>query len=167
VLEAARADLRARLAAASLAPPAFNIEVFVHPTTGDFTGATGQPAWVAAVTTSARRIETQPLQTLTRRRILATTLRHEYAHAVIEALSDGRAPRWLVEGLAAHFAGEGAALARSEPPHKLSLEMIEKNLLKPVSAAEMRALYAAAYREVNAIIRQEGEAGIWRRVARS
>ena len=167
VLEAARADLRARLAAASLAPPAFNIEVFVHPTTGDFTGATNQPAWVAAVTTSARRIETQPLQTLTRRRILATTLRHEYAHAVIEALSDGRAPRWLVEGLAAHFAGEGAALARSEPPHKLSLEMIEKNLLKPVSAAEMRALYAAAYREVNAIIRQEGEAGIWRRVARS
>jgi len=31
----------------------------------------------------------------------------------------------------------------------------------------MRALYAAAYREVNAIIRQEGEVGIWRRIARS
>jgi hypothetical protein len=35
------------------------------------------------------------------------------------------------------------------------------------SAAEMRALYAAAFREVNALIRAEGEANVWRRVARS
>jgi hypothetical protein len=30
----------------------------------------------------------------------------------------------------------------------------------------MRALYAAAFREVAALIRAEGEANVWRRVAR-
>ncbi|HKP72747.1 MAG TPA: SpoIID/LytB domain-containing protein, partial [Pyrinomonadaceae bacterium] len=166
-LEAARRDVRARLASASVSFPALGVlEVFVHETTGDFTGATGKPAWVAA-TTRGRRIELQPLSTLRRRNVLAPTLRHEYAHAVIEALSRGRAPLWLAEGLAAHVAGEGAMLARHESKQKFSAEELEKRLAAPASAAEMRSLYAAAFREVNALIRAEGEAGVWRRVARS
>ncbi|HYP02131.1 MAG TPA: hypothetical protein VER76_18210, partial [Pyrinomonadaceae bacterium] len=165
-LEAARSDVRARLSAASLASPALGVlEAFVHETTGDFTGATGKPAWVAAVT-NGRRIELQPLTTLDKRGVLATTLRHEYAHAVINALARGRAPLWLSEGLAAHVAGEGARLTRSVPQQKVSLEELERKLAAPASAAEMRALYAAAFREVNALIRAEGEANVWRRVAR-
>jgi stage II sporulation protein D len=171
VLEAVRADVRGRLAAASLAFPALGVlEVSVHETTGDFTGATGQPAWVAATTTTrgVRRIELQPLATLRQRGVLAPTLRHEYAHAVIHALSRARAPLWLAEGLAAHVANEGARLTRVEPKQKLSLEDLEKRLAQtPASAAGMRALYAAAFREVNALIRAEGEASVWRRVARS
>jgi hypothetical protein len=170
-LEAARADVRGRLAAASLAMPALGVlEVMVHETTGDFTGATGQPAWVAATTTTrgARRIELQPLATLRRRGVLAPTLRHEYAHAVVAALSRSRAPLWLTEGLAAHVANEGAQLTRAESKQKLSLAELEKRLGQPAaSAAEMRALYAAAFREVSALIRAEGEANVWRRVARS
>ncbi|HEX8632742.1 MAG TPA: SpoIID/LytB domain-containing protein [Pyrinomonadaceae bacterium] len=167
VLEAARADVRSRLAAASMAAPALGVvEVFVHATTGDFTGATGQPAWVAAVT-RGRRIELQPLSTLARRGVLAPTLRHEYAHAVIDALSRSRAPRWLSEGLAAHVAGEGRALARHASPEKLSRDELEKRLAAHTTAAGMRALYAAAFREVGALIRAEGEASVWRRVARS
>jgi stage II sporulation protein D len=165
-LEAARADMRSRLDAAGVALPARGtLEVFVHETTGDFTGATGQPAWVAA-TTRGRRIESQPLTMLARRGLLAPTLRHEYAHAVIHALSRGRAPLWLAEGLAAHVAGEGASLTRHAPREKLSLADLEKRLAAPASAAEMRALYAAAFREVGALIRAEGEASVWRRVAR-
>lgn len=172
VLEAARADVRGRLAAASLAMPALGVlEVTVHETTGDFTGATGQPAWVAATTTTmrgTRRIELQPLATLRQRGVLAPTLRHEYAHAVISALSRSRAPLWLSEGLAAHVANEGARLTRLESRQRLSLADLEKRLAQPAaSAAGMRALYAAAFREVNALIRAEGEAHVWRRVARS
>jgi stage II sporulation protein D len=166
VLEAARGDVLSRLAAASVAAPALGVlEVFVHPTTGDFTGATGKPAWVAA-TTRGRRIELQPLSTLGRRGITAPTLRHEYAHAVINALSRGRAPLWLSEGLAAHVAGEGRMLTRHAPGGKLSLEDLERRLAAPANAADMRSLYAAAFREVSALIRAEGEANVWRRVAR-
>jgi stage II sporulation protein D len=169
-LEAARADVRTRLAAASIAMPALGVlEAFVHATTGDFTGATGQPAWVAAATTRGRRIELQPLATLGKRGVLVPTLRHEYTHAVIDALSRSRAPRWLAEGLAAHVAGEGRALTRGGAAReKLSREDLEKRLAAtPATPTQMRALYAAAFREVGALISAEGEANVWRRVMRN
>lgn len=166
-LEAARADLLRRLANASLPAPALpTVEVFAHATTGDFVASTGQPAWVAAATRGAR-IELQPVATLSRRRILPQTVRHEFAHVVVSALSRGRAPRWLAEGLAAHFAGEGQRLSRHAPEKKLSLEELEARLARPASAEETRALYAAAYREVAALVRAEGESSVWRRAARS
>ncbi|HYX40354.1 MAG TPA: hypothetical protein VE821_01590, partial [Pyrinomonadaceae bacterium] len=167
-LEAARADMQQRLTAASLDLPALPVlEIVAHETTGDFVGATGQPAWAAAAT-RGRRIELQPLATLRKRGVLTTTLRHEYAHAVIDALSKGRAPRWLAEGLAVYAAGEGVMLARvAAPKQRLSTDELEQQLAQPASAAEMRVLYAAAYREVVALIRKEGEANIWRRVAHS
>ena len=165
-LESARADLSARLSAASLnAGRLPNTEVFVHGSTGDFVGSTGQAHWVAAVT-RGRRIETQPLDVLRRRGVLERVLRHEYAHVVLESLGRGRAPRWLVEGLAIHFAGEAATLARAEPKTTTSLEELDRRLASPATSAEMRALYAAAYREVAALIRREGEAGAWRRALR-
>src|SRR5205085_2384700 len=157
-LEAARTDMQQRLAAASLDLPALPVlEIVAHETTGEFVGTTGQPAWAAAAT-RGRRIELQPLATLRKRGVLTTTLRHEYAHAVIDALSKGRAPRWLAEGLAVYAAGEGVMLARvAAPKQRLSTDELEQQLAQPASAAEMRALYAAAYREVLALIRKEGE----------
>ncbi|HEY9281980.1 MAG TPA: hypothetical protein VIP46_00860, partial [Pyrinomonadaceae bacterium] len=137
-----------------------------HETTGEFVAATGQPAWVAAATRGAR-VELQPLSALGRRRILPQTLRHELAHVVVSALSRNRAPRWLAEGLAAHFAGEGRQLSRHAPQQKLSLDELEARLARPASAAETRSLYAAAYREVAALVRAEGESSVWRRAARS
>jgi len=164
-LEAVREDLARRLAAASLRPAEPSVvEVIIHNRTPDFVAATGQPWWVAAVT-RGRRIELQPLSTLRRRSVLTTTLRHEYTHLVIEALGGGRTPRWLAEGLAVHVAGEGAMLARFEPAAQLTRDELEQRLARPGSPQEMRALYAAAYREVRALLRSEGEAGLWRRVA--
>jgi stage II sporulation protein D len=164
-LEAARADLAQRLDAASLAIPALpTLDINVHETTADFVAATGQPAWVAAVTRDAR-VETQPLATLERRGVLSQTLRHELVHPVIDKLSRGRAPVWLAEGLAAHFAGEGALLARHAPREKISTDELERKLAQRTDASEMRALYAAAYAEVRALVRSEGESQVWRRVA--
>lgn len=164
-LEAAYADVARRMEKASLGSPPSMTEVTIHETTGDFVGSTGKPAWVAA-TTSGRRIETQPLEILRRRGVLATTLRHEFVHVALEALGSGRAPLWLVEGLAAFVAGEGPALARSAPKQKPTLEALEQKLAQPASAQEMRALYAAAYAEVIALVRREGEANVWRRAVR-
>ncbi len=166
MLEAARADMNQRLSAATLPAPTLPVlEVIAHETTGDFVGTTGQAPWTAAAT-RGRQIHLQPLATLRRRGVLQTTLRHEYAHAVIDALGRGRAPRWLAEGLAAYAAGEGSLLARV-PLTKLPLAELEQKLAQPTSAAEMRALYAAAYREVVALVQTEGEANVWRRVLRS
>jgi SpoIID/LytB domain protein len=164
-LEAAYADVSRRLDRASLGALLPDTEVFIHETTGDFVGATGQPAWVAAVT-EGRRIELQPLDVLRRRGLLLTTPRHEFVHAALAALGAGRAPRWLVEGLAAYVAGEGPGLARSASKEKISTDELERRLARPGSPQEMRALYAAAYAEVSALVRREGEPAVWRRAAR-
>jgi SpoIID/LytB domain protein len=164
-LESARADVVRRVERARLAAGLPELEVFVHETTGDFTGSTGQPAWVAAVTTGAR-MEFQPIEVLRRRGALATTPRHELVHAALESLGRGRAPLWLVEGLAAYVAGEGLRLARAGGARRIPTDELERRLSNPGSAEETRALYAAAYAEVAALIRREGEAAAWRLAAR-
>jgi SpoIID/LytB domain protein len=164
-LEAAHADVSRRLGRAAVGIALPDVEVTVYETTGDFVGATGRPAWVAAVT-EGRRIRLQPLEVLRRRGVLGTTPRHEVVHAALEAVGAGRAPLWLVEGLAAHVAGEGPALGRAAPGERVSTDELERRLSRPASAQEMRALYAAAYREVAALIRREGEPAVWRRALR-
>ncbi len=167
ILEAARADMERRLTIAGLAlagEPSLN--VFIHETTTDFIAATGQPGWAAGASRGSR-MELQPLALLRRRGVLPTTLRHEYAHFVIELLGRGRTSRWLAEGLAIYVAGEGAMMARLQPKLKWTRDEIERKLARPASAEEMRALYAASYNEVRALVRAEGEKGVWHRVAQS
>ncbi len=166
-LEGARRDVLGRLDGAGVKADGLGTaELYVHETTGDFTGSTGMPAWVAALT-EGRRIETQPPEVLRRRGVLASTMRHEFVHVVLETLGRGRAPLWLVEGLAAYIAGEGAMLSRAaRGGKKLSVEELERGLARTSTAQEMRALYAAAYTEVSALIRREGEAAAWRRAVR-
>jgi SpoIID/LytB domain protein len=164
-LEAAYADVSGRLARAGVGARVGLTEVVVYETTGEFVGATGRPAWVAAVT-EGRRISFQPLSLLRRRGVLTTTPRHEFVHAALEALGAGRAPLWLVEGLAAHVAGEGRSLSSATPRMRLSVEEVERKLAEPDSQQEARALYAAAYAEVSALVRREGESAVWRRALR-
>lgn len=162
-LEAARLDMFARVGPASLRLPDM-VDVVFHETTQDFLAATGQSWWVAGVTHGSR-IELQPINVLRRRRILASTLRHEYAHAVMEINGGDRAPRWLIEGLAIEFAAEGPSLKRFNLQRRLSLDELERRLAAPRSASEMRSLYASAWSEVRALISKEGAPNVWRRVA--
>lgn len=165
LLQSSRKFLATQIAAAGMSPPFPYLEIFINETTGDFVGRTGQPAWAAAAT-KGNRIELQPLATLKRRRILETTLRHELVHTLVDVLGRGHTPRWLAEGLALHLAGEGRLVAPYSPRRQITTEEIEKQLIQAKSANDMRAAYAAAYREVRRLINTEGEANVWRRVAR-
>jgi stage II sporulation protein D len=168
-LQSTRQSLLARVAAAGVRAQLPVLEIFINETTGDFVGRTGQPAWAAAATRE-NRIEIQPLETLKRRRILETTLRHELVHTLVDAIGQGRAPRWLAEGLALHLAGEGRLIMRYQPRQHLSTAQIEEQLgngQATLTENEMRAAYAAAYGEVKRLIVNEGEAKVWRRVAKS
>ncbi|MEP7270274.1 MAG: SpoIID/LytB domain-containing protein [Acidobacteriota bacterium] len=167
-LESARADVLGRLNRAEVRlSETHPLEVVVHETTADFIRHTGQPGWVAAATDGAR-IALQPVVVLRRRANLATTLRHEYVHAVIESLGRGKTPRWLAEGIAIHVAGEGnrfSAGGRRPTIMMMSTDELERRLARPTSADDMRALYFVAYDKVRALVRDEGESALWRRVA--
>jgi stage II sporulation protein D len=165
LLQSSRAMLTGRVIGAGITVRFPDLKIFINETTGDFVGRTGQPPWAAAATKS-NLIELQPLETLRRRRILETTLRHELVHVLVDSIGQGRTPRWLAEGLALHLAGEGRMVARYATARHIATEDIDKQLSNATSANDMRVAYAAAYGEVKRLINKEGEANVWRRVAR-
>jgi hypothetical protein len=164
-LETTRANLLQKISRAGITmgqlPP---LQIFINATTGDFVGRTGQPWWAAAAT-RGNLIELQPFAVLKRRGVLDTTLRHELVHTFVDKLSQGRAPRWLAEGTALYFAGEGRLVAGYASSGTLTVKEIDDRLGKASSAEEMRKAYAAAYDEVNRLVRSNGEASLWRQIA--
>jgi hypothetical protein len=162
-LESARDDyLRRASSAVSVNIPTLDIRL--NESTGDFTSRTGQPWWAAAAT-KGNRIELQPLQILKQRGVLLTTLRHELAHVVIDAISHNHAPRWLSEGFAIQLAGEGETIKQYLKRGMLSDDELEKRLERPTSQQDMRGLYAQAYISVARMVREQGEASVWRKLA--
>jgi len=163
-LESARGDFLHRASAASLSTDVPLLEIRINASTGDFTARTGQPWWAAAAT-RGHKIELQPVGILKRRGSLTTTLRHELAHVVIDAVSHNHAPRWLGEGFAIYLAGEGPLFARYATKTKLSTDEIEKRLERPGSQQEMRMLYSLAHNQVLELIRAGSEASVWKKLA--
>lgn len=164
-LESARADFlrRANTGLISIGDLP-TLEIRLNESTGDFTARTGQPWWAAAAT-KGNRIELQPAGILKRRGVLITTLRHELAHVVIDAVSHNQAPRWLEEGFAIYLAGEGSMFTRHQGKRALPPEELEKRIERPGSQQEMRTLYAEAYRAVFSLVRNNGEASMWKKLA--
>ena len=161
-LESARTDYVRRASAASIAVNIPTLEIRLNESTGDFTARTGQPWWAAAATKS-NRIELQPLAILKRRGVLFTTLRHELAHAVIDAIGD-HAPRWLEEGFALYLAGEGPTISHYVKRGVISDDELEKRMQHPRTQEEMRSLYAQAYISVAEMVRNQGEASVWKKL---
>ena len=164
MLESNRAQLLRRVSAAGIEARFPKLEVVMNESTGEFVGRTGMPPWAAAATKN-NRIELQPLTLLKQRRILETTLRHELVHVLVDSIGGGQTPRWLAEGMAVHFAGEGKMMERHQTNNVMSVEIVEQTLASPKSAADMRSAYAAAYKIVQGLILAEGESKVWKRVA--
>jgi stage II sporulation protein D len=162
-LESARADYLHRASTASIAVNIPTLEIRLNESTGDFTARTGQPWWAAAAT-KGTRIELQPVALLKKRGVLFTTLRHELAHVVIDSLGN-RAPRWLAEGFALYLAGEGPAISRYVMRGVLLDEELERRMQHPRTQEEMRSLYAQAYISVAEMVRNQGEASVWKKLA--
>jgi stage II sporulation protein D (peptidoglycan lytic transglycosylase) len=165
-LESARSDFLRRVSSASIAVNIPTLDIRLNESTGDFTSRTGQPWWAAAAT-KGNRIELQPHALLKRRGVLTTTLRHELAHVFIDAVGRNRAPRWLGEGFAIYLAGEGRLFEHYIRRGALSNEELERQLEHPRTQQEMRGLYAQAYMSVSELVRQQGEASVWKKLAGS
>ena len=158
----ARRDLEARTGRQISQP----IEVHLHESTANFIAATGLPGWASGAT-RAGRIDLQPLDLLDRRGILKTSLRHEFVHAAL-AQFNSQCPRWISEGLAIHFAGEGPAYDRLISSGRLTLpelpetRTLEERLNQRHSQLESRRLYAAVWRRLQRQLAALGEAAVWR-----
>jgi hypothetical protein len=136
---------RARDAAAAAtgqqAPPL--LRVTVHPTVESFGRATGQPWWVSGAT-KGTDISLLPVTILQQRGQLERTVRHEVAHALIDATLADR-PMWVREGAAIYLAG--AAEKSDSGLHATAARVTcptDAELLRPVSAGAQRDAYARA-----------------------
>lgn len=161
LLEHDRSELLERTSNAGIDVHLPVLEIVFNATTGDFVARTGMPSWAAAATRK-NKIELQPLAILKQRRILETTLRHELAHALIDALGNAQTPRWLAEGMALYLSGEGRLFKPTKPTSAIN---IEQALAAAKSAADMKTAYAAAYHLVQELIHREGEDKVWKRLA--
>lgn len=162
ILETTRTELLRRVSTAGVDSRFPNLQIIINETTGDFVGRTGMPPWAAAATKD-NSIELQPLKILNQRRILATTLRHELVHVLIDGINRGQTPRWLTEGMAIYVAGEGPRFENQQ--NLMPVEKIDAAFASARSAKEMRTAYAAAYSVVKKLIRAEGENKVWKRLA--
>jgi hypothetical protein len=84
---------------------------------------------------------------------------------MIDSVSNKRAPRWLEEGFSLYLAGEGQAISRYAMRARLAEDELEKRLQRPGNQKEMRTLYAEAYLMIAEMIRRQGEASVWNRLA--
>jgi hypothetical protein len=113
-------DAQTKLRTIGLEPQTVTLEAYAS--AAQFSKATGEPWFVAAVT-QGKRIQTQRFGALKTRGILKFTILHEAFHTV----QPSKLPRWLAEGLARIFSGEN-----SSDPNQTKLEDISQTQLNTV-----------------------------------
>jgi tetratricopeptide (TPR) repeat protein len=112
--------------------PRQSVVVVLYPEETYF-DVTRAPAWSAAVNDGKLRIPLRGLDTVTPD--LARVLKHELAHSFINAMSRGRCPLWLHEGIAQlmegrSISGSGLALSRAfNSGHFIPLNGLEGSFL--------------------------------------
>ena len=88
------------------------LRVTVHPSVDSFGRATGQPWWASGATNAAM-IDLLPVTVLRQLGQLERAIRHEVAHAMLDAAL-AQKPMWVREGAAAYFARTRCAVQRYE-----------------------------------------------------
>jgi stage II sporulation protein D len=119
--------------------PQASIAVRAYRSTPAFRNATLAPGWVAAFTED-NRIALQPPRILAARKLLASVLRHEFMHALVEEQAAANTPIWLREGMVELWSGD----RRQGPKPLLTLDQTNQKLIHAASEAESQAAHAAA-----------------------
>jgi stage II sporulation protein D len=115
------------------------IAVRAYRSTPAFRDATLAPGWVAAFT-EGDQIALQPLRVLAARKLLESTLLHEFLHALVEEQTTAHTPLWLREGLVEAWSGS----LRNGPKPALTIESIDGKLAHAASEAKSEAAHRAA-----------------------
>lgn len=118
-----------------------NLRVTVHATVDSFGRATGQSWWVSGATNGAS-IELLPITILRQQGQLERTVRHEVAHALLDAAL-AKKPMWVREGAAIYFARPGGTRPELRETDRVRCPS-DPELLRPASAGGQREAYARA-----------------------
>lgn len=142
------------VALASFPDGPFEVMVYHGP---EFWTRTNSPAWVRGLYDGAIHLRVVPEEP--QAGISAELLRHEFAHALVDRVSAGRAPVWLNEGLALYIERHGEPFGEDRPdageglgPSAVPLHA-EFVTLSPVDAG---IAYAHSYRATTRLIREYG-----------
>ena len=134
-----------------------------HPTVESYQRASGQP-WFTASATVNSEMHFVPLTVLRDRGVLERTVHHELVHLLTAPALAGR-PRWVREGAASYFAGEGApdadASGRKPWPGPRVSCPADDELLRPVSPG---ALSIASRRAAACFAREMASGKKWSEV---
>ena len=134
----------------------------------EFQRVTHSPEWAGALYDGRIKVPVRGLQGESAE--IARTMRHEYAHALINSVSGGRCPVWLNEG-AAMWAeddrnGEreewALGLVQLHPPMRLA--QLEKSFGR-MSELQAAAAYAQSYLAVQHLVARYGEVRLQRLLA--
>ncbi len=126
-----------------------------YPTLDAYRNATGQPGWIAAFTRGAV-INLQPLATLKSKSLLESTMRHEFAHRLVESRAYPGAPLWFREGLVLYLADS----RKNVPPVAMTEKAIEAGLQHPSDWQSLEKSYAAARTKVAQMIQRSGRGAV-------
>jgi len=129
----------------------------IYPTVAAFRNSTGEPGWVAA-STRGRTIQMQPSDVLRETGTLASTIRHELLHMLIDSYALPGTPLWFREGLVLYLTAPNASVKPSDNVD--DLKGLEKSLRSPASEEELRHAYAGARARVAQLARQHGKAAL-------
>jgi stage II sporulation protein D len=149
---------RARAKAAELSGlnEAEPVTIRAFASTPAFREATLAPGWVAAFT-EGDWIAIQPPRTLAARRLLDSTMLHEFLHALVEHEAGPQAPLWLREGLAETWSeSKHESIAASG----LKIDEIDAALAHSSTEAESEAAHRAAAYYASRVLNQYGRAKV-------
>jgi len=145
-------------------PPRDNILVTLY-TEQAFFDVTRAPTWAGAINDGKLRIPVSGLSSLTPE--LARVLKHELAHSFINALSGGRCPPWLHEGIAQFLepkslGGDGHQLSQLfKAQRNIPLNALEGSFQR-LSGVEAYVAYAESLAAVSYINDSYGMSDIQR-----
>jgi stage II sporulation protein D len=129
------------------------------PSTTAFRNATLAPGWVAAFT-EGNWIGTQPLATLSARKLLRPILRHEFLHAIVEAQAAPSTPLWLREGFVELIANDGKQEANESGAATPTLDELNKVLKTAQSEAESSRAHKIAAQYASRLIQRYNRAQV-------